>query len=189
MTIPDGFSQISLFFSGPAVPTGAEVTFGVDNNGGTAVSVLDTIEGVLADSSIENMFSSSASIVTIKVKNGPDDVGPTAEGSFLITGTRDEATENSSTSILVRKSTALGGRANRGRMFWPAVAAADTTIGGNVEAAAVTIMQTTMDSLLDNLATADVPMVVLHQGAGAPTAVTALTVQGICANQRQRQRR
>ena len=31
MIIPSGFSQVNLKFTGPDVPTGAEMTFGVDN--------------------------------------------------------------------------------------------------------------------------------------------------------------
>ena len=109
-----------------------------------------------------------------------------------ITGTVSDACPPSNFSVLVNKSTALGGRRYRGRMFAPPVwineGAVDSV--GLISGSTLSNTTTLWNNFYNSLVTADIQPVLLHQGAGAPipTPITAFTVQALGATQRRRMR-
>lgn len=112
-----------------------------------------------------------------------------------LAGNSGNATVPQNTAWLVKKSTALGGRRNRGRMFFPGVHEIDVSNIGELSGAAVTARQTQVSKLEagGSIVTAFgfiVTPVLLHQsGSSTPTGITGLTVQKTVATQRRRLRR
>lgn len=79
--------------------------------------------------------------------------GPLVGQHFVpITGTVAQATVPMNCSYLMRKSTALGGRSQRGRAYVPPVHVGESHIdgGGTIEAAFVTSVQSYMDQLFND---------------------------------------
>ena len=186
MIIPAGFAQVSIHFGGVGLPTGAVTTWGIDQG------LLDTPDAVAADNlGIFNTFlmpfvSDTVSTTLCEVKFGPNDVGPVGTDTAGTAGGEpgDQAPPN--VAWLLTKRTALGGRANRGRMFIPGPPEAFITASGTMAASA---LQTAADDFLDALATTGTPMVILHNGTGDPTPVTQLISEPRVATQRRRLRR
>lgn len=99
-------------------------------------------------------------------------------------------------AMLVQKRSGLGGRRNRGRMYWPPPAEAEVDVAGVVTPTATTAYQTAADDYMAALVAAfgsDVgQMVILHDeslGISTVTVVTDLVVSNIIATQRRRLRR
>lgn len=106
------------------------------------------------------------------------------------------------TALLFRKTTASGGRRNRGRMFVPGLVEGSVGNTGVISTADAPAYQTAADELFDNLVTLECPMVILHPAvpgrpmkpatdalaAATPTPVTALQLQPVAATQRRRLR-
>lgn len=95
-------------------------------------------------------------------------------------------------AILATKQTALGGRRNRGRMYWPpcnlgeiSVNAAGFLLGGTL-----TAFQTSITAFYDQLVTAGLLPVLFHSepGSTTPTGVTGLAISSQLATQRERMR-
>ena len=115
-------------------------------------------------------------------------------GQYLatVTGTVSDSCPPSNFSVLVNKSTALGGRRYRGRMFAPPVwineGAVDSV--GLISGSTLSNCATYWDNFYNSLVTADIQPVLLHQGAGAPipTPITGFQVQALGATQRRRMR-
>lgn len=110
----------------------------------------------------------------------------------VTTGTVSDSCPPSNFSVLVNKSTALGGRRYRGRMFAPPVwineGAVDSV--GLISGSTLSNTTTLWNNFYTELINADIQPVLLHQGAGAPipTPITAFTVQALGATQRRRMR-
>ena len=107
-----------------------------------------------------------------------------------ITGTQSILPPSSNCSILVKKTSGLVGKKNRGRMYVPPfnITEADIDPKGIITPAERDAMQFFYDNMLGDLAGADLPMVILHHEAGTPTPVTSLLVEGLLATQRRRMR-
>lgn len=109
-----------------------------------------------------------------------------------IAGTLVDNAITSNCACLVTKSTALGGRRYRGRMFLPPFRLNEGAVdaAGNIAGATVTAINTSLFNTLTALATGTWFPVLFHQGAGAPdpTPITALTCQSLIATQRRRMR-
>lgn len=116
----------------------------------------------------------------------------TGQGSGAVTG----ETMPPNVSLLVRKTTARGGRRGRGRMYLPWVLRDDGVDDvGNVNSGPLANLQTAADDYLTGLlALSDpAPMVILHSAGGStapgtPNAVTGLVVDQRIATQRRRLR-
>lgn len=91
--------------------------------------------------------------------------------------------------VLVKKQSLLGGRGNRGRMFWPPFALSEANVASNGMLDPDFVADTQL--LMDALAT-DLGLRILHDstspGALPPTEVTSLVVDGRIATQRRRLR-
>lgn len=96
----------------------------------------------------------------------------------------------SNCALLVTKRTALGGRKNRGRMYWPPSALGTTAVdrNGNIAAPNLTTIRGRYTAFLTALTNEGVLMKILHGDGSTPTLVTALEVSGKIATQRRRLR-
>lgn len=188
-TIPLGFGQVNLRFRGNGYPTGAEVTFGVqllteDDPG----EVGETVRTLWA-ADLQERTPVQVTLNTILVKFGPNDTGPFVEVGVGQPGGGSPGNVNPNMAILINKITALGGRANRGRWYYP-VAEDQVANAGILNPAEVTEMNTQLASFMAALTAAEIPMVVLHTApALTPTTVTSMLTQGTTATQRRRLRR
>lgn len=190
MTIPVGFSQVNLMFTGAPLPTGAEVTFGVENLGGDPpVTVGGLVAVALDDSNVLDQTSDAVAITGIKVKNGPDSTGASAIVGLSAPGTVAGNTTAPNLAILVRKVTNLGGRRGRGRFYWPCVPEVSVGDDGTLLEPMKSDLETAFNAFLSELNSAGLPMVLLHDGPTIPTSVVDLAVQEVAGTQRRRMRR
>jgi hypothetical protein len=192
MYIPSLYSQVNLFFSGSAVPRGAEMTFGVANptNADPAV-VAAAILTSWNTGNIKARQSTAIGLTQVLVKNGPNATGPfsyVTTSSF--TGTVASASLTPNTAYLIRKNTALGGHKGAGRMFLPGLPENTVDEAGVITGLDLTATQTAVAAFLTALNTNGYPMQLLHaDGVTAPNQVTSLAVQPRVATQRRRLRK
>lgn len=190
MTIPAGYGQATFVYTGSAVPNGAAWTMGFSSSGfaGSVQAAADSIR----DSWVEE-FAPLTNINTrldhVLVKFGPDATGPSAISTSLQLGGVNDPPSPAAVALLVRKQTALGGRQGRGRFYLPGLWDGAIDGGGLVLAGTVTAFQGACDDFLGKMAADGLDCYLLHDGALAPTAITSLSVQGVVATQRRRQRR
>lgn len=194
MIIPTGYAQANFRFTGDALPTGAEITMGYDVTGFIG-GPDDAAEGLALNWTSSEMFNfqcDSVALTSVLVKFGPIATGPSAIYPTTVTGFESGQSVAPNTSVLVRKTTALGGRAGRGRLFLPGIPEAKITESGAVDASWATSRQNDLNQwLLDDIADDLVP-VVLHSAGSpitAPTPITVLLLDSIAATQRRRLRR
>ena len=194
MIIPVGFAQVNMLFTGGALPRGAQVTFGVDledpGDDPTAVAnhvILSATSADFMDSLVDDIVLSS-----VLVKFGPVATGPSVEVPCDIDGGASSSGVSPNVSLLVKKVTSAGGRSGRGRFYLPGAPESMVTDAGNIDSSAGSTLQGQLDSFLGTLATAGVPMVLLHADLSAPIdtplPVTDLLLDGRAATQRRRLR-
>lgn len=194
MIIPTGYAQVNLRFGGSGAPEGAEVTFGVDNTatGLTAEQIGNSVETALLDADVRSVWSDDINLDTILVKKGPNATGASAEVAVNQGGLRSGDADSPNTAILIHKVTEQGGRAGRGRMYWPGVPANLVSVAGILDSEYVSNENTDLANFLTELTEQDIPMVLLH-GEGSPistpTPVISLEIDSKVATQRRRLRR
>lgn len=196
MKIPVGFAQVNIRFTGAALPTGAEVVFGVQHIGSAYASPADVANRVRThwtDSTIMTNIVSTVATSSVLVKFGPNETGPAAELAFPLAGTGGTNATPPNTAFLVRKNTAFGGRAARGRMYLPGVREGSITDAGQIDGALVSALQADLDSFFGKMDADDLPLMLLHAPATTlfddPLPITSLSLQGYVATQRRRLRR
>ena len=106
------------------------------------------------------------------------------------------------TAFLFRKTTASGGRRNRGRMFVPGITEGSVNSTGGIDATDALAYQAAADLFVSSMAAGGWPLVILHPAvperepkvptpalaAATPTPVTSLILQPVAATQRRRLR-
>lgn len=190
--IPSGFCQINYRFVGDSCPNGAEVTIGanISSFGGNAADAATAAIQAYNDN-VDGVMPATVVLSSVLVKFGPNTTGPSAEVPSGNAGSGGGVSASPNVSWLVHKVTALGGRAGRGRMYWPGVQESEVDASGNLSSGFVTGAQTAMDDFLNDLGTALLIPVVLHSEDSpltSPTTIIALTVDGLAATQRRRLR-
>lgn len=194
MEVPTGYCQINILWTGGALPTGAETTFGIDNTADDrdpADVALAVVEAFNA-TDILQFFSSGISGATVLCKNGPTATGPSGSAGVIGPGSGSSATVPPNVSVLVQKHTAFGGRAGRGRMYFPGWPEANLGSDGVLGEPTRTNFEAEFTTTMALLDVGSLPQVVLH-GAGSPLStpspVTSYTVATSAATQRRRLRR
>lgn len=193
MTIPSGYAQTNLRFTGAGCPTGAEITWGWDIS--AYASDVDTLaEDVFTAWGNEVMvyLSDQITLSSCLAKFGPDATGPSAIFSGSVGGGDTSDSGYPGASLLVRKNTAAGGRAGRGRIFVPGIPEAAIGPDGVVDSGKVTQLNTGVTDFLIVLGTPNLEPVILHQPGSpltTPTPITSISAQGQIATQRRRNRR
>ena len=194
MVIPSGFAQANFVYSGPAVPTGAEWTLGIDVTAfaGNPTALATSLLAAYGSTNLEALHVANAVLVTVKVKFGPDDLGPSGEVLASLAGTRAGSSTGPQIACLVQKVTDIGGKPGRGRLYFPALAEGDVGEDGTLGVSYKTAATTNWNTFHAKLMTDDTPPMLLH-GAGspvsAPTFIEEFVVSDQVATQRRRNRR
>ena len=187
MIIPATHGQAVLKFSGTAAGEGAAVVFGIERPGLTAAQTAAAI-GNLWDTTLKAVTSGNLQLDEVLVKFGPTSTGPFGISTRNSYGSVNGGTDPPQVCWLIRKITESGGRAGRGRMYYPGVFSANSSDGGFIDLPTLQAWQAKLDDFLEGLAVGGSGMVVLHNSALAPTPVTALEIQPQVATQRRRLR-
>lgn len=190
MIIPAGFGQANFIYSGNGYLRGAEVTIGFDDNtGDTPADIAATLIGIHT-ATITPVQGLACELLTVKVKLGPNATGPEATVGAGVNGTEAGNTLPPNIGVLMTKQTAVGGRKNKGKSFWPGATEAQTDGAGKLNAGAITDWLSAVQDFYDALVTATAPMVILHSDVlDTPTAVIGVTVSQLMVQQHRRLRR
>lgn len=191
--IPNDYAQVTLGFTGVAIPLGAACTLGLNVElypGDPTAAALDIAQDVLP--AMSAYVVNKVAITSIKVKFGPTQTGPSAEIATNIPGLGNLDPAPPNTALLVRKITGFGGRQGTGRWYWPGIADTQIDDGGNLGPATVTSLQTGFNSFHSNLVASGLVPVLLHgedEPISTPMPITSFSVQSRVATQRRRLRR
>ena len=194
MVIPDGYAQVNLKFTGQEVPTGAEVTFGVQDQSGSATpeDIAAAVNDAIGVSQIHELIANDSVLATSLVKMGPTSTGPSIETAIGLAGNAGSDGTAPNLAVLIHKGTLAGGRAGRGRLYWPFVMAVWIEDDGTITPATQGTFTNTFQAFGDTLISAAFPPVVLH-GVDSPITVPSHIVTWRCdaraATQRRRMRR
>lgn len=194
MDIPTGYAQVNYIFGGSAAPLGAQVTLGLDISAfsGDAEDVATAATAAWSASGIPTCQVASIELRSVLVKFGPNSTGPSFNRPTAVPGTIGNDGVAPNTAILVKKQTAFGGRAGRGRMYIPGAREDEIGVTGGILSGYLTDWQVAMDAFGVELSTALLTPVVLH-GEGSPLStpseITSFSVDGMAATQRRRMRR
>lgn len=187
--IPVDHGQVNFKMAGVGYPTGAEVTFGIRRPAATDPATAAGIIATAWGAHLRVRTPEDVTLASILVKWGPNSTGPFAEVGVGSAGTGSSADVPPNVAMLIQKLTADGGRANRGRWFWP-VGEDQVATGGTIVGADVTAMNSACAGFMGALTAADMDMVILHNSSLIdPTIVTSMATQAIAGTQRRRQRR
>lgn len=192
MDIPVNFAQVNFKFTGVAVPLGAEVTCGCALAGAGAPEDVATVWAAAWQGTVKTEQSSEVTLASVLVKFGPNDVGASDEVPIGLAGTAAAGSAAPNTAVLVRKVTALGGHAGRGRWYWPGIIETQVGSNGFLTPAKLSDWQDAFDSFFTFLEASDFPPVLLHgeeSPLSTPTPVTRFIVDPRVATQRRRLRK
>lgn len=194
MLIPTGYSQLNIVLGGDGLPSGAQVTWGFkDETGDSPLVKATAIDAILAGCT--NIFASTSDlfrVLSLMVKDGPNETGPSAEYATNITGTYSATESMPAVSYLIQKNTAMGGRQGRGRIYWPGCPLADVTETGSVDSNLVGDQNVGWTEFFTEMATAQMPLYLLRAESSpisTPQILTGVSCQTTVATQRRRQRR
>lgn len=193
MTIPDGFAQVNFHFEGAGLFYPAECTIGLDVTASSDSP--EEIAEILADAWEAEINPSLTNVVTlteVTVKFGPDVTGPSGSWSGAHQGNVSTSGASPAVTYLVKKGTAFGGRAGRGRMYVPGVPEAQVGSDGDLDDTWVANMTTGFSDWAAVAVANNLGLVLLHQPGSplaTPTPITSLQVDGRVATQRRRNRR
>lgn len=190
MTIPAGFGQMSVVHIGGGIVGEAIWTLGFDNNAGDSPQeIADNMKVNFAALDYGDLLSSQVTCSAIRVKLGPDETGPSAEATNIIVGTVGGEPAPANCATLVHKTTLLGGRKGRGRMYLPGMATNALGDDSEIDGAHQTLVEAFVLGLSSVMVLASLPAHLLHSDSTSPTAIEALVVDPKLATQRRRMRR
>jgi hypothetical protein len=192
--IPPGYGLASVLFATTGGAHPMRSTFGVN----PAAVAPSAVPLAIANELITAGLTLAASMTSVYTFLGVEFIFETESGPVTyvhnanVVGTVSSAgPPPNNCALIVAKSTDRGGRAGRGRMYWPPAQLLETTIdgAGNIGGAQITDQQGKFDTFLGGLLAADVPMILLHSDPTmSPDGVQSLTVRGQLGTQRTRMR-
>jgi len=202
VTIPLGFGQATIPFSVVGDSEEMITTVGYEPDSALtptqqAQEIQDQLfaQGIFAASSFSDEVTIGPVRVTEMTFLGPQEgiASGTRTGSLA-----DFETVPQNCSVLVQKRTLRGGRAGRGRFYWPAFYPNEESVSrtGVIVGAAVTGWQTAMTNWLSGCSSNGVPLFLLHgepvdpeDPVLPPDEIQSLLVSNLIATQRNRLRR
>jgi hypothetical protein len=193
MIIPEGFCQINFRYINGENEHGGEWTFAAEIGlHDDPTEVANIMKAAYVDANFPAFQCPTWGVREVAVKFGPNITGPSGVSSgSVVAGTESGSSVPANTAVIVRKVTAAGGRAGRGRFYFPGIAENRVDGGGNIDGTYVDGLQTACGTFLADMVAAGLPPVLLH-AAGSPitdpTPITALTVLSRCGTQRDRMR-
>jgi hypothetical protein len=187
-TIPNLYANVIVPFYPNFSSRAAAVTFGVSNVAALATPT-DIAEAVWPAwfDNMKSRIDSDVLMGPLHVQQGTASGINSGDGTSSGAGTAGSSAPTPQVAVLVKKQTGVGGRANRGRFYLPwAVDESGLDQAGNIDPTVVTAVNTACAGLLADLATAQVPMYILHNGVGIPTQVLSMSCESVVATQRRR---
>jgi len=192
MIITPGYAAISMPFAHSGLARRAFITFGVKNNttSESPASIANAVfAAATAATSLMSRIDADVVMGPVQAAVAQDFTAPlTGEGASTQAGGLVGSSVPSNVAVLIKKTSATGGRIGRGRNFLPwAVDEATVDQVGIIAVSQVALIQTAVTNFLNNLSAGNVPMVILHStDQGLPPLVTALTPDRLVATQRRR---
>lgn len=184
LIIPSGFSQVIHSFHTPGPGGGhmSSISYGVTAS--PSIAGAELLEGLFEGNWAESFYQPLVSQGTVMQND--------AEGFYFSSGWdpgRTGAIAPPQVASLVRKRTALRGKENQGRMYFPCLLSdGEIDDSGNISSGTFTDLITHADEWLAGLDLADLTMCILHTTSSDPTPVLALSVDQTIATQRRRLR-
>lgn len=195
VNIPPGFGLAQLRFIAAGLTRESLTTFGYEVGDPSPAVNAQIISEAFTQSGrpfIGTQIQEGWSFLGVRVTEMKE-LGPaTGEFSDLIDGVAIAGAMPPNCAVLIRKTTTLGGRRNRGRMFVPPVFPGETQISptGIIADPQLDQLQTWWSAALTALQVAGVPPVILHsEPPFTPSPITAWVVQDRIATQRRRLRK
>lgn len=202
-TISAGLALVTQPITHSAVGHTALVTYAVDNDGGLTVQqVADAVQTEYHDAWV-GLHDNNCTLLkpTVLLGDGTNVPAFAIGSGATTTGTNVFVGCPPNIAILMKKTTAKAGKANRGRIYMPFMApAADVSESGAIDPTWLAALQTAADDWIADLATANLEMCianktlvldpatgkkyVTHIGEGE--VVTSLTCEKTAATQRRR---
>jgi hypothetical protein len=195
--IPEGFGAAQLVFGVVGDSRTPEITFGITDD--TSVTP-DAIATLIRTEWIANFVpaslatTSSLNKVMVTVNRGGDLLDG-LDGN-VSAGTASFNAVSLAVAMLLRKTTGMGGRANRGRCYLPNGYLGELSVdqAGVVDPTLVGATTTRWGDFIGALNDDNIQMVLLHSAIspavpGAPTPVTGGFCETMVATQRRRQRK
>lgn len=200
VVIPQDYAQATLNFRHDDANRDMSVVLGLSAVGATAAEVFETVETAWF-TELAPQTDTNVRLASVAVRIGPS-TGPfpglSVEFTSNAAGTDSGSYCPPNVGLLVRKFSVFGGRANRGRNFWPSMLeTTDVDELGVISSLTVTSLQTAFTDFFGLLAsgnggnTALCPAVILHDEdspADDPVLVSAVSVDSLVATQRRRLR-
>lgn len=185
LNIPVGYYEVALEHHLGGSPRPAVCTFGVQYTG--ADFALDFQFLALAWG--QKMMGSVNGSWTFAEARARDQLGAVAALAQSVAGGSSHPAATPNVAFLCQKRTGLGGRRNHGRFYLPGVSEQDVDGSGNVDPSKTTELINNLSNTLGDWSTHHFFVVLLHNGAFAPTPVTFFGWSSVCATQRRRLRK
>lgn len=192
LVIPDGYGQAAYRFSLTGDPEVMISTMGVnwESRGGTPQAAAEAMrDQFVAEYDGPSLIAGWSFLgVTLKAQDGGGSPG-IFEAPALEIGAASVESPPQNVTTLVKKTSALGGRSGRGRMFLPPFNLDETSVANNgmIDPATLVTMSAGITAAFYHVA-----CVLLHDsaapGAPGPTPITQLLLDGRVATQRRRLR-
>lgn len=189
-----GYAEARFIFDGTSVPLGAVMTLGMDlgGYGGSPAALAGLIASEYNAGGMKGAMTTTCRLAAVEVKFGPDATGPSARVGANVPGTVSTPSASPNVAFNIRKLTAQGGRAGRGRFYQPGVPEAAVGVGGAVDPSVVTGLSGNWETFRQGIELLGIDLVVFHgpgSPLGAPTPITSFAVDPQIATQRRRNRR
>lgn len=181
--IPPGFRELIFRFSEPGLGSNPVVVLGIQDP--PSLSELANNMTIWAEDVLYEMLGDEYTLVDIVAQSQTDQsIFPLG-----LVGQRVIKSAPPNCATLVRKSTGLRGRSERGRSYWPGcLAGADILEGGVIDPTVFIDRVNRFTNLFNRLAGVGADMVLLHSSSSDPTPVTSYDVDALIATQRRRLR-
>lgn len=200
ITPPPGYGISAWTFQATGSARTAVNTYGFKNNAGaTALGARTAISTAFVGGSRlydDQWYNTEWTLVQQYVLLNNAGVLTSDTGLYGIPGLGGWDSPGPGTSAVVRKTTALAGRAYRGRIALPAgfLDEADISAAGYMSSGFVATLQAVITASLNAMSAANLPMYIIHgpNNLGvtpAPTLVSAMTMDTLTGSQRRRLRR
>lgn len=194
MILPNGHAQLRYYFAGAGLPHGAQITMGLNVElwAGSADALAAACATAYGDSALGVHQCNSAGLQRTEVKFGPLDVGPTGVSGIAVPGVNGSDQAPPNVAALVKKNTGLGGRAGRGRLYFPAIPENEIGDAGVLDDTWYGLFVLKWEDFYNELIGLDVIPEVLHNAGSpivVPSPIVTLMPDPVVATQRRRLRR
>lgn len=182
--IPLGFSRVTFEYAAIAT-TGSKPCWGFGVDVSPDEAFLDLMQGFW-DDSLKDVTSTDYTLERIVMRNNFS----VAERPYEDGGGRESTFQPPQVAALVKMSSGLVGRANRGRFYWPGVLDdGNIDLQGAIAGGLYTTLSGVVVDLADAILAGDGSPVILHSTEDTPTPVTSMILSGQVVTQRRRNRR